>query len=100
MMIDTARGTGHIDPAAPGRPLPLRPARRLMLAGMLVLLVFGSEPLRAFMTYLPLWMAPVDFWLMDATAAWHGWMVAIGASAPYEWIHDAVEELRILGAPG
>ncbi len=91
---------GHVDPAALGRPLGLRAAVRLMLAGLALLLVFGSEPLRDYMTYLPLWTAPVDQWLMDATAAWHDWMAAAGATAPYQWIHDGIQALRLVGAPG
>jgi hypothetical protein len=84
---------GHFDERELGRPLRLGQAVRLMLAGIVVLLVSGSGPLRDFMTYLPLWMAPVDVWLMDATAAWHDWMVAIGAAEPYRWIHDGVQAL-------
>lgn len=95
-----AHNSGHIDPARLGRPLTLGAAVRLMLAGMAVLLVFGSEPLRAYMSYLPLWLAPVDFWLMDATTTWNDWMTAIGATAPYEWIHQAIADLRVLGRPG
>ena len=91
---------GHVEAAALGRPAGLREAIRLMLVVMAVLLVFGSGPLRDFMTYLPLWMAPVDFWLMDATAAWDDWMTAIGAAAPYQWIHDGIQELTMWGVPG
>jgi hypothetical protein len=91
---------GHVEAAALGRPLTLRQAIRLMLVGTAVLLVFGSGPLRDFMTYLPLWMAPVDLWLMDATAMWDDWMTGIGAAAPYRWIHDGIQELTMWGAPG
>ena len=91
---------GHFDNVGLGRPLRLREAVRLMLAGSVVLLVFGSGLLREFMTYLPLWMDPVDLWLMDATAAWDDWMTAIGASEPYRLIHDWVQELSMWGAPG
>jgi hypothetical protein len=91
---------GHVDAAALGRPLTLRQAIRLMLAAVAVMLVFGSGPLRDFMTYLPLWTAPVDVWLMDATATWDDWMIAVGAAAPYQWIHDGIQELTMWGAPG
>jgi hypothetical protein len=91
---------GHVEAAALGRPLPLKAAVRLMLVGTAIMLVFGSGPLRDFMTYLPLWMEPVDLWLMDVTVAWDDWMNAIGAAAPYQWIHDGIQELTMWGAPG
>lgn len=91
---------GHFDDPSQGRPLPLAAAVRLMLAGIVVLLVFGSGLLRDFMTYLPLWMDPVDLWLMDATAAWDDWMAAIGATEPYRLIHVWVQELTMWGAAG
>lgn len=80
-----------------GRPLPLRRAVRLMLAGMAILLVLGSGPLRDWMSNLPLWMDPVGLWLMDAANAWNGWMDAIGATAPYDWVHRTVGDLRTVG---
>jgi hypothetical protein len=80
-----------------GRPLRLPAAVRLMLAAMAVLLVFGSGPLRDWMSNLPLWMDPLALWLMDAANAWHGWMEAAGAAAPYDWVHQAVDDLRSAG---
>ena len=79
-----------------GRTLRLAAAIRLMLAAIVMLLVFGSGPLRDWMSNLPLWMDPVGLWLMDAANAWNGWMEAIGATAPYDWIHGTVDELRMI----
>lgn len=100
MSTQTPADVHEPDYADPGRPLTLRAAVRAMLVGMLLLLVFGSEPLRAYMSYLPLWMDPVDIWLMDATNTWNDWMTSIGATLPREWIGQAVDELRMAGAPG
>ncbi|MEZ5668078.1 MAG: hypothetical protein R3F55_11710 [Alphaproteobacteria bacterium] len=91
---------GHVDPARLGRAIPLAAVIRLVLVGMALLAVFGSEALHRYAVDLPLWMAPVNDWTVDATAAWHGWMQTIGATAPHDWIGRAVEDLRMAGAAG
>ena len=102
-MTTTAATTSDQDPGgyAPiGRALSLRGAVALMLIGMVMLAIFASGPLHRYVIDLPLWMAPVNDWLIDATAVWHGWMEAVGATLPHDWISATVQDLRMAGSGG